>query len=224
MLEIAHEHRGAARRKRTIESAFGANAGGLERTSGGAGDVGRGAASVGGHSRRIATREVRRDVREAAGQISITCRWKTWRSRKASWTRRRRSRGCDQGPIAERAGSRFSSQSRLPACPFAAGGTDHRACEYALPVRLRRHDEDRRGRQPAPRRDPGAMARADHTPPKIHLSPLLRPRRAGARTGARRARRAADRSGHRARDRLQIWRPYAILPSGRDLCAPGHPA
>ncbi|MGY3408419.1 hypothetical protein ACVWZV_004532 [Bradyrhizobium sp. GM5.1] len=134
------------------------------------------------------------------------------------------SRGCDQGPIAERAGSRFSSQPRLPACPFAAGGTDHRACEYALPVRLRRHDEDRRGRQPAPRRDPGAMARADHTPPKIHLSPLLRPRRAGARTGARRARRAADRSGHRACDRLQIWRPYAILPSGRDLCAPGHPA
>src|SRR3954463_2497979 len=50
------------------------------------------------------------------------------------------------------------------------------------------------------------------------------PRRAGARTGARRARRAADRSGHRARDRLQIWRPYAILPSGRDLCAPGDPA
>ena len=27
----------------------------------------------------------------------------------------------------------------------------------------------------APRRDPGAMARAGHTPPKIHLSPLLRP-------------------------------------------------
>ncbi|MGY4408224.1 transposase [Bradyrhizobium sp. USDA 3315] len=34
MLEIAHEHRGAARRKRTPEGAFGANAGGLERASG----------------------------------------------------------------------------------------------------------------------------------------------------------------------------------------------
>src|SRR5437588_12974900 len=54
-----------------------------------------------------------------------------------------------KGRSRSRAGSRFSSQSRLPACPFAAGGTDHRACEYALPVRLRRHDEDRRGRQPA---------------------------------------------------------------------------
>lgn len=55
------------------------------------------------------------------------------------------SRGCDQGPIAERAGSRLSSQSRLLACPFAACGTDHRACEHALSVRLRRHDEDRQG-------------------------------------------------------------------------------
>lgn len=60
-------------------------------------------------------------------------------------------RGCDQWPIAERAGSRSSSQSRLLACPFAAGGTDHRACEHALPVRLWRHDEDRRERQQAPR-------------------------------------------------------------------------
>lgn len=50
------------------------------------------------------------------------------------------------------------------------------------------------------------------------------PCRAGARTGARRAQRAADRSGHCARDRLQIWRPHAVLPSGRDLCAPGDPA
>src|SRR3954465_13864798 len=38
-------------------------------------------------------------------------------------------------PITERARSWFSSQSRLPACPFAAGGTDHRACKHALPVR-----------------------------------------------------------------------------------------
>ncbi|MGY4353191.1 septum formation topological specificity factor MinE [Bradyrhizobium sp. GM7.3] len=58
--------------------------------------------------------------------------------------------------------------------------------EHALPVRLRRHDEDRRGRQQAPRRDPGTMARAGHAPPEIHLPPLLRPRRAGARAGARR--------------------------------------
>ncbi|MGY3362923.1 hypothetical protein ACVWZL_000048 [Bradyrhizobium sp. GM2.4] len=164
MLEIAHEHRGAARRKRTPEGAFGANAGGLERTSGGAGDVGRGAASVGGHSRRIATREVRRDVREAAARsVSLAAGRRGDRARHPG-RGAGESRGCDQGPIAERAGSRFSSQPRLPACPFAAGGTDHRACEYALPVRLRRHDEDRRGRQPAPRRDPGAMARADHTP------------------------------------------------------------
>lgn len=43
-----------------------------------------------------------------------------------------RAEACDQGPIAGRAGSRFSSQSRLLACPFAARGTDHRACEHAL--------------------------------------------------------------------------------------------
>ncbi|XIA63652.1 IS66 family transposase zinc-finger binding domain-containing protein [Bradyrhizobium sp. TZ2] len=30
--------------------------------------------------------------------------------------------------------------------------------------------------------------------------------------------------GDCARDRLQVWRPYAVLPSGRDLCAPGDPA
>lgn len=35
---------------------------------------------------------------------------------------------------------------------------------------------------------------------------------------------AANRSGHRARDRLQVWRPYAIFSSGRDLRAPGDPA
>jgi hypothetical protein len=38
--------------------------------------------------------ELRRDKFGAkprsCGQISITYRWKTWRSRKASWTRRRR--------------------------------------------------------------------------------------------------------------------------------------
>ncbi|WP_370128580.1 IS66 family transposase zinc-finger binding domain-containing protein [Bradyrhizobium yuanmingense] len=38
-----------------------------------------------------------------------------------------------------------------------------------------------------------------------------------ARTGACRALRAADQSGHCARDRLQVWRPYASLPSGRSM-------
>ena len=175
MLEIAHEHRGAARRKRTTESAFGANAGGLERASGGAGGVGGSAASAGGDPRRIAARQVRREVREAAARsVSLAVGRRGDRPRHPG-RGAGESRGYDQGPIAERAGSRFSSQSRMLACPFAARGTNHRACKHALPVRLRRHDEDRRGRQQAPRRDPGAMARAGHTPPKIHLSPLLRP-------------------------------------------------
>ncbi|WP_225174723.1 MULTISPECIES: IS66 family insertion sequence element accessory protein TnpB [unclassified Bradyrhizobium] len=52
-----------------------ANAGGLERASGGTGDVGGGAASVGDHSRRIATRQVRREVREVATKsVSLAAR------------------------------------------------------------------------------------------------------------------------------------------------------
>ncbi|MDF0522279.1 transposase [Bradyrhizobium yuanmingense] len=50
------------------------------------------------------------------------------------------------------------------------------------------------------------MARAGHTPPEIHLPPLFRPCRAGARAGARRTQRAAGRSGHCARGRLQVRR------------------
>ena len=61
-------------------------------------------------------------------------------------------------------------------------------------------------------------------PPEIHLSPLLGPCRAGPRAGARRAWWTADRSGDCARDRLQVRRPYAVLPSGRDLCSAGDPA
>lgn len=38
-----------------------------------------------------------------------------------------------------------------------------------LSVRLRRDDEDRRGRQRAARRDPGAMAGAGDAPPEIRL-------------------------------------------------------
>lgn len=195
MLEIAHEHCGAARRKRTPEGAFGANAVSLERASGGTGGIGGSATSAGDHSRGIATREVRREVREAAARsVSLAAGRRGDRARHPGCGSGE-SRGCDPGPIAERAGSRFSSQSRLLACPFAAGGTDNRACEHALSVRLRRHDEDRRGRQQTPRRDPGAMARAGHAPPEIHLSPLLGPCRAGARAGARRAWWTADRSG-----------------------------
>ncbi|MGY4379477.1 transposase [Bradyrhizobium sp. i1.3.6] len=58
-LDIAHEHRDAARRERTPEGAFGANPSGVERASGGVGDVGRSTASVGGHSRRTTPGEVR---------------------------------------------------------------------------------------------------------------------------------------------------------------------
>jgi len=47
------------------------------------------------------------------------------------------------------------------------------------------------------------------------------PGRAGARTRACRAWWTTDRSGDCAGDGLQVWRPYAVLPSGRDLCAPG---
>lgn len=50
-----------------------------------------------------------------------------------------------------RAGSdqdRHRNRGYLP--PFAAGGAGHRACEHVLSVRLRRHDEDRRGYQQTP--------------------------------------------------------------------------
>ncbi|WP_247441769.1 MULTISPECIES: hypothetical protein [unclassified Bradyrhizobium] len=38
-----------------------------------------------------------------------------------------------QGRIAERARSRFASQSRLLACPFLTGGTDHRTASTLRP-------------------------------------------------------------------------------------------
>jgi hypothetical protein len=86
--------------------------------------------------------------------------------------------------------------------PIATSGADHRACEHALSVRLRCHDEDRRGREQRPRRDPGAMADFGYAPPEICLPSLRGRYRAGARTGACRAWWAPDRSGHCARDRL----------------------
>ncbi|MGL3210642.1 hypothetical protein [Bradyrhizobium sp. BR 1433] len=84
---------------------------------------------------------------KSCGQINIICRSKTWRLHKASCT----GEGCGghQGPIACWIGSGPSSQSGLLACPFAAGRADPRACEHVLSVRLRRDDEDRRGRQQA---------------------------------------------------------------------------
>ena len=77
-----------------------------------------------------------------------------------------------QGPIVRRIGLRPSLPSGLLAISFAEDGADHRAYEHALPVRLQRHDEDRRGRQQTPRRDPGAMADFGYAPPEIRLPSL----------------------------------------------------
>ncbi|MET4029510.1 hypothetical protein ABIC08_006465 [Bradyrhizobium sp. RT9b] len=81
----------------------------------------------------------------SCGQINIICRSKTWRSRKASWMRRRRRRRRSSG--ADRAPDRIKTVIAIGvACLLIASGeADHRACEHALSVRLRRHDEDRRG-------------------------------------------------------------------------------
>ncbi|WP_370142148.1 transposase [Bradyrhizobium elkanii] len=137
MLEIGHEHRGAARRKRTPQGAFGANAGGLERASGGA----LAASEEARRRLEIILGELRREKFGAKSeklrpdQYHLPLEDVEIRARHPG-RGARESRGCDQWPITERAGSRSSSQSRLLACPFAAGGTDHRACEHALSVRL----------------------------------------------------------------------------------------
>src|SRR5262245_10170918 len=124
VLDIAHEHRGAAQRKRTPKGAFDANAGGVERASGGAGGLGGSAASVGGYSRLIATGEVRSEVGKAATRsVSFTARRRGDRAGRPG--RRAGEGGCDHpGPIARRIGSSPSSQSGLLACSFAAGGAN----------------------------------------------------------------------------------------------------
>ena len=71
------------------------------------------------------------------------------------------------------AAGHVQSQSRSAAGSFAEGGTDYRAEEHAVPVRLRRDGEDRRGRERAAGRDPGAIACAGDASSEIRLPPLL---------------------------------------------------
>ena len=71
-----------------------------------------------------------------------------------------------------------------------------RACQHALPLRLRRDGEDRRGRVRTARRDPGPVPGAGHAAAQIRLPPLLAGRGAGARPRACRARRAAHGAVH----------------------------
>lgn len=75
--------------------------------------------------------------------------------------------------------ARPSNRMRSVAGSFAKGGTDYRAEEHAVPVWLRRDGEDRRGRERAAGRDPGAIARAGDASPEIRLPPLLGIRCAG---------------------------------------------
>lgn len=79
---------------------------------------------------------------------------------------------------------RPSNRSRSAAGSFAKGRTDYRAEEHAVPVRLRRDGKDRRGRERAVGRDPGAIACAGDPSPEICLPPLFRRRGAGACTRA----------------------------------------
>ena len=71
---------------------------------------------------------------------------------------------------------------------------------------------------------PGAVAGAGDAPPEIRLPPLLGGGGAGACAGACRAGRAADRGADRRGHRREVRRPSAVLPPGRDLRPPGHPA
>ena len=86
------------------------------------------------------------------------------------------------------------AQPRPAAAASAAGRAGDRAREHALPLRLRRDDEDRRGRLRAARRGAGAVAGAGDAPPEVRLPPLLGGGGAGACARACRAGRAADRA------------------------------
>ena len=79
-------------------------------------------------------------------------------------------------------------------------------------------DEDRRGRQQMARRDPGAMARAGHRPPEIHLPPLLGSCRADARTGTCRAWWTTPHNfAHLARDHPARRHPSSQLPPAGEM-------
>ncbi|WP_229192900.1 transposase [Bradyrhizobium brasilense] len=124
VLEIAHEHRGAARRKERLKALLTQTQAALSEHQGALAaseEARRRLEIILGESRRdrfgakseklrpdqyhlpLEDVEIAQGILDAAGE----------------------SRGGDPGPITERARSWFSSQSRLLACPFAAGGADY---------------------------------------------------------------------------------------------------
>ena len=121
--------------------------------------------------------------------------------------------GSEPDAHAARDASRRGTQPRSPAGPPAAHLCADRAREHAVPVRVRRDDQDRRGPRRAAQHRSGAASGHRHHPAGIRLPQVRGRRHSGAGARAPRRGRAAHRRHARPCSGAEVRGPASAVSS-----------
>ena len=121
--------------------------------------------------------------------------------------------GSEPDAHAARDASRRGTQPRSPAGPPAAHLCADRAREHAVPVRVRRDDQDRRGPRRAAQHRSGAASGHRHHPTGIRLPQVRGRRHSGAGARAPRRGRAAHRRHARPCSGAEVRGPASAVSS-----------